>query len=364
MLKLLGKETMMKLPQKIVGLLVGVIFMSLSFSSGAKASELNFGIAPVIPENQIDKSESYFDLKVLNQEKQLLELKVANRTEKVVTVETDLKRATTNVNGIVEYGENENSTDKSLKMNIEEIVTVLDKEKVLKPNSEGTIRIEIKAINADFPGVLASGLTFKEKVSESEEEQQEEQGLAIKNEYAYVVALLLQGNVLQNDITSELLLNKVQPDQLNYRNVIIANLQNPQPKYLNKIKIDGQVRKKGKTETLYAIKKENLQFAPNSNVDFPIPLEGEKLKAGVYELILDVVSDSGKWHFQKEFTITAEKAKALNKQDVSIEEDNTIWYVIVGAVALLLLTIIILIIVIRKKDKKTALLEQVSKLEN
>ena len=73
---------------------------------------------------------------------------------------------------------------------------------------------------------------------------------------------------------------------------------------------------------MYSIKKENLQFAPNSNVDFPIPLEGDKLKAGTYELTLDVVSDSGKWHFTKEFTVTAEKAKALNKQDVSIEDNQ------------------------------------------
>lgn len=344
----------MKLPKKIVGLLVSVVFLSLSlsFSLGAKASELNFGISPVIPENQRDQSESYFDLNVLNQKKQILELKVANRTEKVVTIETDLKRATTNVNGIVEYGENENNTDESLKINIEDIVTVLDKEKVLEPNSEDVIRIEIKAINPEFPGVLASGLTFKEKPNEGEEEQQEEQGLAIKNEYAYVVALLLQGNVLQKDITSELLLNSVQPDQLNYRNVIVANLQNPLPKYLNKIKIDGQVTKKGKTESLYSIKKENLQFAPNSNVDFPIPLEGDKLKAGVYELTLDVVSDSGKWHFKKEFTVTAEKAKALNKQDVSIEEDNNWLYLVIIVISLLLIILMIMLVVMRKKNSK------------
>lgn len=342
----------MKLPKKIVGLLVSVVFLSLSFSSGAKASELNFGISPVIPENQRDQSESYFDLNVLNQKKQILELKVANRTEKVVTIETDLKRATTNVNGIVEYGENENNTDESLKINIEDIVTVLDKEKVLEPNSEDVIRIEIKAINPEFPGVLASGLTFKEKPNEGEEEQQEDQGLAIKNEYAYVVALLLQGNVLQKDITSELLLNSVQPDQLNYRNVIVANLQNPLPKYLNKIKIDGQVTKKGKTESLYSIKKENLQFAPNSNVDFPIPLEGDKLKAGVYELTLDVVSDSGKWHFKKEFTVTAEKAKALNKQDVSIEEDNNWLYLVIIVISLLLIILMIMLVVMRKKNSQ------------
>lgn len=342
----------MKLPQKIVGWLLAVVFISLSIGSGAKASELNFGIIPVIPENQRDQSESYFDLQVLNQTKQIIELKVANRTEKVVTVETDLKRATTNVNGIVEYGENENNTDSSLKLNIEEIVTVLDKEKVLKPNSEDVIRLEIKVIDADFPGVLASGLTFKEKLSENEEGQQQEQGLAIKNEYAYVVALLLQGNILQKDITSELLLNKVQADQLNYRNVIVANLQNPQPKYLNKIKIDGRVTKKGKTETLYSIKKENLQFAPNSNVDFPIPLEGDKLKAGVYELTLDVVSDSGKWHFKKEFTVTAEKAKTLNKQDVSIEEDNTWLYLVIIVISIVLIILIIMLVVMRKKNSK------------
>lgn len=330
-------------------MLMGVI--GLTTERLAEASELNFGVTPVLPENQTNKSESYFDITPKKGEKQILEVKLANRTAKDVVVEAMFNRATTNRNGIVEYGVNQNHQDSSLKLNIEDVVKVLDQEVTVKANSDKVVRVEISEIKEDFPGVLASGLTFKEKRTEERAEDTENQGLAIKNEFAYVVALLIHGNVLQKDIPSEVILNDVKPDQLNYRNVILANLQNTKEKYVNKVTVAGQVTKKGQTKSLYSIKKEHLQLAPNSNFDLPIPLEGQKLKAGTYEVTLNVVSDSGEWQFKKEFTITAKKAKTLNKQDVSIAADYTMWYLIAGGVIILLLIVVIILLITRKKKQ-------------
>ncbi|MFE3577386.1 WxL protein host-binding domain-containing protein [Lysinibacillus sp. NPDC059133] len=41
---------------------------------------------------------------------------------------------------------------------------------------------------------------------------------------------------------------------------------------------------KGRIEVLYQAKKQDVQMAPNSSFDYPIPLDGEKFKTGEYTL--------------------------------------------------------------------------------
>lgn len=337
--------------KKISLSLVAIVAFILFLTPNADASQLNFSATPVIPEKiQVDKTKTYYDLKLEEGSKEELSVVLKNHTKKDVTVETSLNRATTNINGIVEYGKNSSKADDSLPYDIEKIATVKTPEVTVKPNEEKTVIIEVNMPKEKFEGVLASGLTFKEK-NTSEDKKDEEQGLSIKNEYAYVVALLLHGDVPQKEIKSELQLGDVKADQVNVRNVITANLKNVKPKYVNKMVIDADIYKKGSTEKLYSLKKENLQMAPNSNFNYAIPLDGNKLKAGTYLLKMKVNSSSGEWEFEKEFNVTREEAKKYNEKDVTIKEDYTMYYVI-GGIALLILIQIVVMIVVKKSKKK------------
>ena len=72
------------------------------------ASEMSFSVQAVIPENQIDKSQSYFDLKMQPDQSQDLTVELYNNTEKDLTISVTPNAATTNQNGVVEYN---NQTD-------------------------------------------------------------------------------------------------------------------------------------------------------------------------------------------------------------------------------------------------------------
>lgn len=72
----------------------------------------------------------------------------------------------------------------------------------------------------------------------------------------------------------------VEPAQVNSRNVINATLQNPKPAYLNQMKVDATITKKGSKTVLYASESEAMQMAPNSNFNYPIALNGPPLKVG------------------------------------------------------------------------------------
>jgi hypothetical protein len=93
-------------------------------------------------------------------------------------------------------------------------------------------------------------------------------------------------------------------------------------------------------------------MAPNSNFNYPIPLNGEKLKGGNYTLTLTSASMGEEWTWTKDFTIEGEKAVALNKADVSIKQTDYTWLYVAIGIGLLLLVIILWILILKKKKRK------------
>ncbi|TFJ45501.1 cell wall anchor protein [Carnobacterium divergens] len=338
-----------------------IIFIGvLSLIPQVNASQLKFSVEPIIPENQNDLSKTYFDLRVKPEEKQVLKVHMRNDTDKEVTVEPSVHAATTNINGVVEYGESNTKLNKTSQYNIEEIVKPAVKEVTIPANGATDLELTVEVPKDGFNGILAGGITLKEKDTHEEKKKQEGQGLAIENKYAYVVAVVL--NESETQVDSELTLEKVAPNQVNARNVINATLQNTKPKYMNQLSIDSKVTKKGDKEVLYASKKEGMQMAPNTSFDYPVSLNGEKLKAGDYTLSMTAKSMGETWKFKKDFTIKAEVAKAFNEKDVTVKKDYTWLYILIGSL-LILIAIFLIWFIIRKKKKEKQKREEQRKKE-
>lgn len=280
----------------------------------SKASELNFSVNAVIPDNQIDKEKSYFDLKVTPGEKQKLIVKLRNTTDKEIVINPHIQSAKTNKNGVIDYTPNKIKKDDTLKIAMEDVAKVPE-EVTVPPQSEKDLTIEVTVPKDKFDGVILGGIYLKEDTSKNKEEDKEND-VAIKNEYSYVVALQMRQN--DNKVKPMLHMNEVNPETQNARNVIVANIQNSEPMIISKLKIDATVNKKGSKDNLAILKKENLQVAPNSNFNIAVPLEGEKLEAGTYILNMKAESAGKEWQFKKEFSISADKATTMNEKDVTL----------------------------------------------
>ena len=274
-----------------------------------------------------------------------LTVDLRNDTDKEVVIEAQINSATTNGNGVVEYSKNEIKPDETLKYNIKDYVEAPE-EITLKPQSAAEYKVKIHMPNEKFAGVIAGGITFKEKTTDQTNisSDKNDKGLAIKNEYSYVVALLMR-QTTENG-SPDLKLQRVIPNQRNARNVIQGNLQNPNGTYLN-------------------------QLATNSNFNLSVPLKGDRLKAGKYTMKIEAYGQqdqNGSYSFQKEgsqkeenyryhwtlekdFEIKADVAKKLNDSDVTIKKDYTWLYILIGVI-LLLLIVIFLVWRKKKNDKK------------
>lgn len=266
---------------------------------------------------------------------------------KEVIVEPKINLAFTNINGVAEYGESDKELDKTLLYNLKDVITV--EESVTIPGQSSiTVPLKVNMPDEAYKGILAGGITFKEKKSEEENKTtKEDNNLSIKNEYAYVVGVVLRES--DEAVKPELKLNQVLADQVNARNAVKVNLQNTTPTFVDKLKVTTAISKKGSKDVLYRATKESMQMAPNSNFDFPTMLEGEKLAAGTYLLSMDATSDDNTWHFEQEFTIDADEAKTLNKSDVTIHEDYTWIYILLSALGGMLLMFALYLIFRKKK---------------
>ncbi|MCD5003499.1 DUF916 and DUF3324 domain-containing protein [Enterococcus saccharolyticus] len=352
----------LRIKQKLLALL---FIMGMCFMNGfVEASEFNFAVTPIAPEQQIDKEKTYFDIQLNPEQKEELKVELRNDTEQEVTIDVSLNSATTNSNVVVEYGENNIEKDESLTIDLEDYVEY-PKVVTLQPKSTQIVKFAVEMTKEKFDGVLAGGITFKER--QKEEKETNDQGLSIKNEYAYVIALLLRQNL--NEVAPNLLLHEVEPGQINARNVILANVQNDTKTYINQVAIDTQITKKGSDKILYQEEKEQLQIAPNSNFSFPTALNGAALEPGEYHLSMTIFgneNDAGKftrthgtkttkynnqWKFEKDFTIDGKLAKTLNEKDVTIKTDYTWLYILVGMMFLLLVFLLILLVRRKKKNE-------------
>lgn len=357
----------MKLMKKIVGLVVLAVGMCTGNVPFVDASEFNFAVTPIIPSTQLDLEKTYFDLKLDPGQEEKLEVLLRNDTDKKVEIDVSVNSATTNSNVIVEYGKNDIKKDESLEFDLKDYVEYPEA-LTLQPNSERTAEFTVKMPEQAFDGVLAGGITFKEIKKDQEKNEDKEQGLSIKNEYSYVVALLMRQN--ENEVAPDLKLKNVEPGQINARNVILSAIQNDKKTYINQVAVQAKITKKGASEVLYKQDKEGLQIAPNSNFSFPISLKGDALEPGDYHLSMTVygnkdeegefVKEKGtgdlrfknQWKFEQDFTIDGETAKELNEKDVSLKKDNTWLYILVGSLLLLLVVLLIIWLVWRKKKNE------------
>lgn len=334
-------------PLKATWLLLPLFSLLLVlFPSVAQAEEtLSFYVTPEFPESQIEGSNSYFDLNLGVGETETLALKLQNASSEAIQVQVTPHTAYTNVHGVVEYGKDAQEPDSSLTYLLDELIDpsgVIE----LAGNETKTISIPLHMPEESFEGFLAGGLRISEVKEEQEETTSNEEGVAIKNEFAYVVGVIVSNS--RDSVQPDLDLLAVFADQLNYRNVISATIQNFTPTFVNRMAVEATVQRVGEDEVLYKASEEMMQMAPNSNFDFPISLEGDRLQSGEYVLNLKATSGEEEWTWVRTFTIEADEARALNRSDVTIDSSLN-WWMIGSIVLVILLFGVIFYLLIKKK---------------
>ncbi|WP_086313722.1 hypothetical protein A5821_001255 [Enterococcus sp. 7F3_DIV0205] len=341
------------------------LFLSILFFIGipASAADMEYSISANIPENQVDKSQTYFDLRMKPGQKQDLSLNISNAGDKEITLNVIPNVATTNQNGVIDFSEKDKEIDSSLKYPLTKLLSK-EQKVTLAPKEKKVVSFSLQMPEEEFSGKIVGGF-YVYKDESGEKERKSEGGVQITNKYAMVVGVQLTEK--DDSVVPELKLNTIQPSLLNYRTAVTANLQNTQPTFVNDLKVVAKVSKKGATEVIHQTTKEELAMAPNSNFDFPISWDNQELAPGKYSLDLVASNKDKEWRFQKDFEIKAKEVKKLNEEAIEVKKEPNYWAIggIVASIVIVIAAVIILIVKIRKeKKRKEALAKKRKKRKN
>lgn len=325
-------------------------------TEAVSAEEMSFSVEAQLPDNQRDKSKTYFDLRVSPGTKEELKVEIKNNKDEEITVQIQANTAITNDNGVIDYGELKPKLDKTLETPFASIAKV-EPELILAPNEKKIVTIPVEIPKESFDGIILGGLYFTQK--ETDKEAKTDAGMQIENKFAYVVGVRLSAN--DEPVESNLELLDVAAGQRNYRNVIVATLQNPMPRILGQMTVNAEVYAENDRKTvLYRTKQENLNMAPNSNFGYGIKMANKAFKPGKYVLKMTVEADGKTWPFERVFEITADEAKKFNDEAVDlVEEPNDyLMYIIIGGVILVVIIIGLVSWMVYQKRKREAELKR------
>lgn len=292
----------------IAFLLLSIFFPSVVQAENTSTEEkMGFTVESIIPDNQVDTTKTYFYLAMKPNQKQSIQVKLKSLQDTPLTIQVGIHTAVSSSVGAIDYTNVHPKFDASMKDPISELVKIKDgvKEIPLKGKEEKTITFEITTPESAFSGVKLGSLRFVRK--NSTEVKQKKSGLT--PQYARVIAIMLTEDEEPFNQGAMLHLKKASLQLANGQKVIAARIQNDQPKVLQELTIQGEIRLKGEKKILYKHKMEKFSVAPNSNFDFNIPIGLNTFKPGTYHFTGKATGDGRTWKWEKEFKVGEAQAK-------------------------------------------------------
>ncbi|UOO46390.1 DUF916 and DUF3324 domain-containing protein [Enterococcus casseliflavus] len=324
--------------------IVRLIFLFILFGSWsqlAEASSPGFSVKAVLPESQTNQQVSYFDITLKPKQEEILKIQVSNHSNEELTLEIDVNTATTNSNGVINYGFSDEEPDESLEINFAEIVDLEERTLKLDPRESRTMEIKVNMPENSFDGILLGGITVSEQMLDTDSQ--------ISNRFSYSLAVVI--NQTNNEILPTVDLAKVELENRNSRSFVVGTIQNQAAMILNDVYVEAQVFKKEHDKPIYSEARSDMRMAPNSTLAFGISTGTKPLMAGDYRLKLFVSSGEEEWEFEKYFKISEKEARELNEQAVNLEKNSSGLYLAIASGVVILLLLIIAWLMYSKKKR-------------
>ncbi|MEY8371399.1 DUF916 and DUF3324 domain-containing protein [Aerococcaceae bacterium 50-4] len=313
---------------------------------------IGYSVAPVIPDNQLGDTSSYFDLRVEPNQEQTIQVALSNESTEDKTVSAQLANATTNVNGLIVYEADTNDNiDPSLTAPLTEWTALSSNEITIPAGQSTTLDITMNVPEEGFDGVKLGGLIFQEVKDEETGEASGEQGVAVQNAYTYIIALQVSEN--DNEVPVDFTIGDVSPELSNGARTVVAQIQHPQARLTGGVSIQADIYGQNDENPIASKTMEDVAFAPNSTMPFTVEWDQE-LKAGDYRLDIAISRNDQEWTFQENFTIEAEEEEAINESAVTEVADDPqaipTWVTVAGIIIVIIVVALVTYIIhLRRK---------------
>ncbi|AKS68170.1 hypothetical protein RN70_00710 [Staphylococcus schleiferi] len=312
----------------------------------AKNDNVPFSVRAILPDNQVDKNVSYFNIEMAKGDTQDLPVELYNSSSNPVHLVIDRHFAATNSNGIITYDGSIKKHDASMKYPFEKISSIAQKEVTLSPGQTTTIHIKVQAPQKAFDGTILGGIYIKQK----QDQQGANQGVQIQNQYAYAIAVQIQEKDNNTKVKPDLKLNDVKATTIDKRTGAQTDFINPTATIIKNLKFKGTIYKQGSDKALYERQVNDFDVAPNNRFHFPIMFDNQEIKPGKYTFKGNAQNKDHRWTFEKDFTVTDKDAKKANDDAIELDKGISIWWFIIPIA--LLIAIIVFILYLRRRKSQ------------
>lgn len=279
------------------------------------ASSNDFEVQPVLPDNQTDQSENFYDLKVAKDTEQTLQLRIQNFTNKTITVKSDIRNAYTQVGGGIDFSATA-ATDQTLKHPLTTLLTLPKAQQTitLSAHEATTLTANLKIPKTGLKGMVYGDWHFTEKVNAKTEKH-----TAVKAHYAYSVGVCLQGKGYAQT-SAALTYQNTRPFLYNKHPAMAITVKNSQPMAMRQVAITGQIALVGKANTKRTFQNSQVMIAPNSTLQVPISWNYDSMQPGKYQIKLHINGQNYANRFPidqtfvKHFTVARSTADRLNQR--------------------------------------------------
>jgi len=337
-------------------------------AAGAEdTSAIGFYVRALLPENQIDKNLTYFDLRVQPGHTQQLEVEVVNETDEAITIDVTAISASTNRNGVIDY-KTPDIRDKTLLHPFSELAVFETDSLTIPARGVEIARISLTMPQDEYDGVVLGGLVFTRRLEGIEPGEGE---MALQNVYSYVIGAKLTEN--DTIVTPDFELEGIEAATVNYQPSMTHYLRNRTAAIAKGIDLHVVVSNAG-GELVAQASYTGVDMAPNSVMPLAIApgagiSEGGatsgssipvgELQLGEYTSTVTLEHEGQNWTFEEKFTIGRVEAEQINDEAIGSEpvgmSTSTILLIllIVAAVVIIALFILLLLVLRRKREKKS-----------
>lgn len=328
--------------------LFGTTLAAPQLVHAAEESPGDFGVKAELPDNQIDKNISYFDLLVTPGQEQTINVVVHNSAAQERTFDVNVNPAVTSDGGTIDYGQKNTKLDKTVPFDVRKAVTVDNNEVTVGANTEAKVPITIKVPNKTFKGRVLAGVNVSPKEADTTKTSSSGNSVSIKNKIGYNLAIVLQQS--KDPVTPDLKLLSAKVASVNSFPNIQLHFQNPTATIISNLVFSTKVYYKDKlfiknTSNPYLV-------APNSNFHLNLGLDKQAAQAGDYTAKVTAKDKAGhEWTFDQDFTVKKQKAEAVNKDSVVKPQQNNNW-LIIGLLIIVVIALGVIIFLLLKRKKK------------
>jgi len=316
-----------------------------------------FSVSPILPENQVTETTSFFDILVTPGQQEIAIL-INNTRDEPITVEIDIFSPATSNNGSIDYTSS-GRNDESMQYSFEDIARLTTGREVTIPaNSSEIVPVIMDIPSGGFDGIIMGSIYTLLGITPEEEAAA---GMIV-NRFAFAMPVRLRGNNY-TDIEANFLIGNIDIQTVNHRASIVADIRNPQPRLVSGALVSAQVYQAGSDTAIFEVSNMNVDFAPNTI--FPLTMQdqaGTGVPGGDYIINVQIELDGRTWDFEEDFHIEPMQAAivneaALNQVQLPPEqvshEQFPLWMFAVGAgVVILLVSAAVFFVVSSNKARR------------